>query len=62
MAFKRSAPLVDREMKELRSELTADFSLIRILRNRYLQDREEMKSRTFSGMGTSFQAHDNLQR
>jgi len=60
MAFKRSAPLMDREMKELRTELTADYSLIRNLRNRYLQDREEMKSRTFSGLGTIFQVHDNF--
>jgi phthalate 4,5-dioxygenase len=32
--------------------------LIRNIANRYLQDREAMKTKTFAGMGHGFQAHD----
>lgn len=46
--------LVDRE----RSELGADFRLLRNPANRFLQDREAMKSKTYAGMGAGFQAHD----
>jgi hypothetical protein len=59
MAFRRSAPLGDREMKALRAELKPDYSLNRNSSNTYLQDREEMRHRTYSGMGTTFQVHDN---
>ncbi|MGA2393885.1 MAG: Rieske 2Fe-2S domain-containing protein [Candidatus Lustribacter sp.] len=33
---------------------------IRTAQNRYLQDREEMKTRTFSGVGNSFQDQDRM--
>jgi len=46
--------LVGRE----RSELTPDYRLVRNEANRYLQDREAMKTKTYAGMGTGFQAHD----
>lgn len=46
--------LVDRE----RSELGPDFRLVRSQANRFLQDREAMKSKTYAGMGFGFQAHD----
>jgi hypothetical protein len=32
--------------------------LIRNETNRYLQDREAMKNKTYAGMGSGFQAHD----
>ena len=34
------------------------YRLTRTLSNRHLQDREQMKARTFSGLGFGFQAHD----
>jgi phthalate 4,5-dioxygenase oxygenase subunit len=37
-----------------------NYDLVRNRRNRYLQDREEMKSRTWLGMGFSFRAHDRF--
>ena len=41
-----------------RAELGADFRLSRTGANRYQQDRESMKTKTFTGMGYNFQAHD----
>jgi hypothetical protein len=35
-----------------------DYKLLRNRANRFNQDREEMKTKTFSGMGYGFQAHD----
>jgi phenylpropionate dioxygenase-like ring-hydroxylating dioxygenase large terminal subunit len=50
---------MDREaMLRSRTELTPDYRMVRNRANRYLQDREEMKTRTYSGMGMAFQAHD----
>ena len=46
--------LVNRE----RSELGPDYRLIRHDANRYLQDRDAMKTKTYAGMGSGFQAHD----
>ncbi len=56
IVFRRSAPLT--EKPRARRDLTADYRLTRHSENRYLQDREEMKSKTFSGMGTNFLVHD----
>jgi phthalate 4,5-dioxygenase len=39
-------------------EIRPDGFLVRNAENRYLQDREEMKTSTFSGMGPYFPAHD----
>jgi hypothetical protein len=41
-----------------RSELTPSYRLVRNEANRYLQDREAMKTHTYAGMGAGFQAHD----
>jgi phthalate 4,5-dioxygenase len=41
-----------------RSELTPGYRLARKEANRYLQDREAMKTHTYAGMGSGFQAHD----
>jgi phenylpropionate dioxygenase-like ring-hydroxylating dioxygenase large terminal subunit len=54
--FRRSGPLEARDWKNinsLRSEMTRDYRLVRNAANRYLQDRESMKSWNFSGIGTN---------
>lgn len=57
--FSRKGPLDKKTMRERNNaEITPDYRLIRNLGNRYLQDREEMKSRTFNGMGGFFPVHD----
>jgi phenylpropionate dioxygenase-like ring-hydroxylating dioxygenase large terminal subunit len=56
LLFSRAAPLDHDRLAD--PELTADYRLIRNKANRYLQDREEMRAKTFSGMGTSFKALD----
>jgi phthalate 4,5-dioxygenase len=52
------APLEQDTINSGRSELTADYKLIRAEANRFMQDRESMKSKTYTGMGSGFQAHD----
>lgn len=59
ITFRRSGPLeLDRMRKSFESDIKSDYRLIRNLRNRYLQDRDEMSDRTYSGMGPSFVVHD----
>jgi phthalate 4,5-dioxygenase len=57
-AFSREKPLDDFMRTRSRAELTADYRLTRNASNRYLQDRDSMKTQTFTGMGLNFQAHD----
>ena len=57
-AFNREKPLDDFMRTRSRVELTADFRLTRNRANRYQQDRDSMKTQTFTGMGINFQAHD----
>jgi phenylpropionate dioxygenase-like ring-hydroxylating dioxygenase large terminal subunit len=56
--FSREAPLDSAVIQRERSELTPDFTLVRNNSNRFMQDRESMKNKTYSGMGHGFQAHD----
>lgn len=56
--FSRGAPLDKKTIDRSRSELGPDYKLVRNRANRFLQDRESMKDKTFSGMGYGFQAHD----
>jgi phthalate 4,5-dioxygenase oxygenase subunit len=56
--FSRSEPLDDELRNRSRAELTPDYRLTRNATNRYQQDRESMKTKTFTGMGINFQAHD----
>jgi phenylpropionate dioxygenase-like ring-hydroxylating dioxygenase large terminal subunit len=59
LTFRRSARLDKETFHKRNSEhVTPDFRLKRNLSNRYLQGREEMKTRTFSGMGSWFPVHD----
>jgi hypothetical protein len=59
MTFSREAPL-NREIfqKRYTAEIGPDYRPLRNKTNRYLQDREEMKTRSFTGIGTFFPAHD----
>ena len=59
--FRRSAPLDDSDWKrirEIRAEAGEDYKPIRNKGNNYLQDREAMKSWSFSGMGRIFNTQD----
>jgi phthalate 4,5-dioxygenase oxygenase subunit len=56
--FSREKALPPELVNKSRAELGADFRLTRSGTNRYQQDRESMKSKTFTGMGYNFQAHD----
>lgn len=56
--FSREAPLDMAVIQRERSELTSDHRLVRNNANRFMQDRESMKTKTYTGMGHGFQAHD----
>lgn len=56
--FSRERALAAALRDKSRAELSADYRLARNRANRYQQDRESMKSETFTGMGYNFQAHD----
>jgi hypothetical protein len=59
--FRRSAPLDDKDWKrirEIRAEVDEGYFPIRNKANNYLQDREAMKSWSFSGMGRIFNVQD----
>ncbi len=59
--FSRSEPLpaAQEEIFKNRSDLTPDYRLKPNPANRYLQDRESMKTKSFSGLGPNFQVHDS---
>jgi phthalate 4,5-dioxygenase oxygenase subunit len=57
LRFNRAAPFADDEAA-LTREQGADFKLFRNRSSRYLQDREEMKSRTYAGLGPNNNVHD----
>jgi len=56
--YSAGAPLVKELVGRERSELGPDYKLIRNEANRFLQDREAMRTKTYAGMGSGFQAHD----
>jgi phenylpropionate dioxygenase-like ring-hydroxylating dioxygenase large terminal subunit len=56
--FSRERPLGQELRDKGHAELTSDYALIRNDANRYLQDRESLKIKSFTGMGLNFQAHD----
>ena len=61
IVFRRSAPMDEKDIQrnqEILDELTADHKPIRNRSNRYLQDRESMKTWSFSGMGRIFNFQD----
>jgi len=57
-AFNSKRPL-DPEIREKnRDELTPEYHLTRNRANRYQQDRDSMKTKSFTGIGFNFQVHD----
>jgi hypothetical protein len=58
IVFSREKPLDRQIMLRGRNELTPDYHMVRNKANRYLQDRESMKNKSFSGIGYNFQAQD----
>ncbi len=56
--FSRDVPLNRDRLQGSRSERDQNYRLLRNRDNRYLQDRAEMKTTTFSGLGLSFNAQD----
>ena len=56
--YSAGAPLKKDVVGRERSELDSTYRLARNESNRFLQDREAMKTKTYAGMGTGFQAHD----
>ncbi len=59
--YKRSAPLDIEAMRaQYDAELTADHRSVRTSANRYRQDREEQRTKTYTGMGRMFFVHDKF--
>lgn len=56
--FSRERALSQDLRNKNRAEITPDYRLSQQGANRYQQDRESMKTKTFTGMGLNFQAHD----
>jgi hypothetical protein len=59
MAFKRSGPLDPAHARERASVTDSDYRFFRHLGNRYLQDREELGTDTYAGMGPIFVVQDS---
>jgi len=57
-AFSRNKALDEYLRTKSRADLTANYRLMRNANNRYQQDRQSMKTQTFTGMGVNFQVHD----
>lgn len=61
IVYRRSAPMEEKDIRrnqEILDELTPDYQPKRNKGNRYLQDRESMKTWSFSGMGRIFNVQD----
>jgi nitrite reductase/ring-hydroxylating ferredoxin subunit len=61
IVFRRSAPMEEKDIRrnqEILDELDPDYRPKRNKANRYLQDRESMKTWSFSGMGRIFNVQD----
>jgi phthalate 4,5-dioxygenase oxygenase subunit len=59
IAFDTAKPVDKERMRaEDAKEVTPDYHHRRTEENRFLQDRDEMKARSFIGMGPNFQVHD----
>jgi hypothetical protein len=56
--FRRNRP-VNLEEKQLEGGIGPDHIKVRNIDNNYLQDREEQKHETFTGMGRQFLIHDS---
>ncbi len=59
ITFSREGPLNKEIFRQRYSaEIGPDYHPIRNKANRYLQDREEMKTKVYTGLGTFFPSHD----
>ncbi len=56
--FSRETPLDKEMVRKRRAEVTTDYKPIQNKSNRYMQDRESMKTKSYSGLGFNFQIHD----
>ncbi len=56
--FSREKALSEELRQKHRAEISPDFRLSQEAANRYQQDRDSMRTKTFTGMGWNFQAHD----
>jgi phenylpropionate dioxygenase-like ring-hydroxylating dioxygenase large terminal subunit len=56
--WRRNTPINKDEMGRGRADQLPDYHMVRNKANRYLQDREEMRTKSFLGMGMAFQVHD----
>jgi phthalate 4,5-dioxygenase oxygenase subunit len=56
--FSRKRALDKELVNKNRSELTSNYELVRNETNRYGQDRASMRTKSFTGIGFNFQAHD----
>jgi phthalate 4,5-dioxygenase len=61
IAYRADAPIERAHfVRMFAAEVTPDYLPIRTLENRFLQDRAEMQTRTYAGLGQSFQDQDRL--
>jgi hypothetical protein len=56
--FDREAPLAKVVVDRARAEIDENYRPVRNEANQFLQDRDSMKTQTFTGMGNGFQTHD----
>jgi phthalate 4,5-dioxygenase oxygenase subunit len=56
--FSRERPINAELREKQRADISPDYLLNRNATNRYQQDRDSMMTRSFTGMGFNFQAHD----
>jgi phthalate 4,5-dioxygenase len=56
--FRRNRAVTEEE-KKLVSDIGPDYIKVRNIHNDYLQDRQEQKQETFTGMGKNFVIHDS---
>jgi len=57
--FQRTQPVDPEETRRARAGVADNYRLTRNKANRFLQDREEMTTQTFIGMGKDFVVHDS---
>jgi len=56
--FNREAPLDPSVIDKARAEVDEHYQPVRNATNNFMQDRESMKTQTYTGMGSGFQTHD----
>ena len=56
--FNREAPLDPSVIDKARAEVDEHYQSVRNATNNFMQDRESMKTQTYTGMGSGFQTHD----